>query len=166
MTNWVGHHLTITGPKAELRRFETCWIKANGEHFPRWVEGKYGFNRPRPEGELYFSFDVLSPPKPDDWDEWVLARWGMKYVAIQAKIEANDGTIRFTFETADDPSLSLYEELAELFPLLTMEGGYSEYGWCIAGDVRCHGGLFTHVNKSEEFAAEINVRDACNRKSV
>jgi hypothetical protein len=43
MTNWVGNHLTITGSEAELRRFAACWIKAKGERFPRWVEGKFGF---------------------------------------------------------------------------------------------------------------------------
>ena len=51
MTNWVGHNLTITGPKAELRRFAACWIKAKGERFPRWVEGKCDINQPRPEGQ-------------------------------------------------------------------------------------------------------------------
>jgi hypothetical protein len=34
-------------------------------------------------------------------------------------------------------------------------GDYCEYGFCIAGDVRCHGGKFTHVDKSKEFEAEI-----------
>ena len=56
----------------------------------------------------------------------MLARWGTKYVAVEAKIEARDGAIKFSFQTADDVAWALYEELAELFPLLTMEGGYSE----------------------------------------
>ena len=64
MTNWVGNHLTITGPEAELERFAACWIKPKGERFPRWVEGKFGINKPRPEGELYFSFDRLLRQRP------------------------------------------------------------------------------------------------------
>jgi hypothetical protein len=81
----------------------------------------------------------------------------MKYVAIHAKFEAKDGAIKFSFQTADGVAWALYQELAERFPLLTMEGGYSEYGFCIAGDVRCHGGKCTHADKSEEFAAKIKV---------
>jgi hypothetical protein len=53
MTNWVGNNLTITGPEAELRRFAACWIKPSGERFPRWVEGKFDINEPRPEGEIF-----------------------------------------------------------------------------------------------------------------
>ena len=45
-----------------------------------------------------------------------------------------------------------------------MEGDYCEYGFRIAGDVRCHGGKFTHVDKSEEFAAKMEAWEATSAK--
>ena len=74
------------------------------------------------------------------------------------------GEIKLAWESSYAPALAVYEELAELFPLLTMEGDYWEYGFCVAGDVRCHGGKFTHVDKSEEFAAEIEAWEATSAK--
>jgi hypothetical protein len=35
---------------------------------------------------------------------------------------------------------------------------------CIAGAVRCNGGKLTHVDKSEEFAAEIKARESAIAK--
>jgi hypothetical protein len=93
MTNWVDHSVTITGPAAELDRFVACWVMpAKGERFPPYVEGKFDldYDVSRPEGELFFSFDKLTPPKPDRCDRWVLSRWGFKYVAGQATIEVKE----------------------------------------------------------------------------
>jgi hypothetical protein len=106
-------------------------------------------------GELYFEFDKLGPAKPEDSDQWVLNRWGIKWVACHGTIEVAAGQIKLMWQTGDGPALEIFAELAKLFPRLMMEGGYSEYGFSIAGDVRCHGGNLTHVDKSEEFAAEI-----------
>jgi hypothetical protein len=44
-----------------------------------------------------------------------------------------------------------------------MEGAIPNMG-CIAGDVRCNGGKLTHVDKSEEFAAEIKARESAIAK--
>src|ERR1043165_8506638 len=139
MTNWVDHRLGINGPQAELRRFANCFVRAAGrERFPAYVEGEFDIDVPRPEGEVFFSFEKLSPPRPKDWDRWVLARWGMKYVAVDAKIKADRDALKFSFSTANSVNWAIYEELTELFPLLTIEGDYLEYGFCLWGDVRCH----------------------------
>ena len=167
MTNWVDHRLTITGPEMELNRFASCFAKAKeGDLFTQYFIDKHCDGRPRerPVGELYFDFDKLGPSKPEDSDKWVLNRWGIKWVACRGKIEVAAGEIKLAWESSYAPALAVYEELAELFPLLTMEGDYWEYGFCVAGDVRCHGGKFTHVDKSEEFAAEIEAWEATSAK--
>ncbi len=167
MTNWVDDRLTITGPEMELNRFASCFAKAKeGDLFTQYFIDKHCDGRPRerPVGELYFDFDKLGPAKPEDSDKWVLNRWGIKWVACRGKIEVAAGEIKLAWESSYAPALAVYEELAELFPLLTMEGDYWEYGFCVAGDVRCHGGKFTHVDKSEEFAAEIEAWEATSAK--
>jgi hypothetical protein len=163
MTNWVDHKLTITGPEMELKRFASCFVTAKGgELFTQYFIDKHCDGRPleRPVGELYFSLDKLGPAKPEDSDKWVLNRWGIRSVACSGKIEAAPGEIKLAWESAYAPALEVYADLAELFPLLTMEGDYWEYGFCIAGDVLCHGGKFTHVDKSKEFEAEIAAWEA------
>jgi hypothetical protein len=85
----------------------------------------------------------------------VLNRWGIQWVACRGKIEVAPGEIKLAWASGYAPALEVYADLAELFPLLTMEGDYYEYGFGIAGDVRCHSGKFTHVDKSEEFAVQI-----------
>ena len=166
MTNYVDHRLTITGPEEELKRFASCFVKAKeGDLFTQYFIDKHCDGRPleRPVGELYFDFDKLGPAKPEDSDEWVLNRWGIKWVACQGKIEVAPGEIKLAWGSGNGRALQVYAELAELFPLLTMEGDYCEYGFGIAGDVGCHGGKFTHVDKSEEFKAK---RDAWEATSA
>jgi hypothetical protein len=166
MTNWVDHRLTITGPEMELKRFASCFVKAKeGDLFPQYYSDEFCHGQPlaRPVGELYFSVDKLVP-QPEDSDKWVLARWCIKWVACDAHIEVTARAIKLQFLSGYAPAFAVYEELAELFPLLTMEGDYWEYGFCVAGDVRCHAGKFTHVDKSEEFAAEIEAWEATSAK--
>ena len=158
MTNYVDHRLTITGPEEELKRFASCFIKAKeGDRFTQYFIDNHcdGIPLERPVDELYFDFDKLGTAEPEDSDKWVLNRWGIKWVACRGKIEVAPGEITLAWASGYAPRLQVYVELAELFPLLTMEGDYYEYYFSIAGDVRCHGGKFTHVDKSEEFAAEM-----------
>jgi hypothetical protein len=155
MVNWVGHNLTITGPEAELRRFAACFVKARGERFPRWVEGKFGINEPRPEGEIFFSFERLTPPKPDNWDEWVLTRWGIPWVACHTKIEAKDGVIKVSFDSGYAPAMTVYDELAGLFPKLVIEGDFIELMNQFGGHIRCHAGKLDYEDKSKEIEAEM-----------
>jgi len=68
------------------------------------------------------------------------------------------GEIKLTWDSGYTPALAIYEELTEL------EGDYWEYYARIAGEVRCHGGNFTHVDKSEEFAAEMEAWEATSAK--
>jgi hypothetical protein len=131
MPNWVGHRLTITGPEKELKRFARCFVTAKGgELFTQYFIDKHCDGRPleRPVGELYFDFDKLGPAKPEDSDKWVLNRWGIKWVACQGKIEVAAGEIKLAWESGWAPALEVYAELAELFPLLTMEGAIPNMG--------------------------------------
>jgi hypothetical protein len=94
----------------------------------------------------------------------VLNRWGIKWVACGGEIQVAAGEIKLAWDSGYAPALAVYEELDELFPRLTMEGDYWEYGFGVAGDVRCHGGKFTHVDKREEFAAERDAWEAAIAK--
>jgi hypothetical protein len=166
VTNWVDHRLTITGPDEELKRFANCFVEAKeGDLFTQYFIDKHCDGTPleRPVGDLYFDFDKLGPAKPEDSDTWVLNRWGIKWVACNAKIEVARQEIKLMWLSGNAPCSTIYADLAELFPLLTMEGDYWEYGFCIAGDVRCDGGKFTHVDKSKEFAAEIEASGVASR---
>jgi hypothetical protein len=90
----------------------------------------------------------------------VLNRWGIKWVACQGKIEVAPGNITLAWDSGNAPALAVYEELAELFPLLTMEGDFCELMNRFGGDVRCRGGKFTYVDKSKEIAAEMEAWEA------
>jgi hypothetical protein len=159
MTNWVDHSVTITGPAAELDRFVACWVMpAKGERFPPYVEGKFDldYDVSRPEGELFFSFDKLTPPKPDRCDRWVLSRWGFKYVAGQATIEVKDGAIKLSFTSGGYGShFAIFEELAELFSTLVMVGTVYEPMMCYGGDIHVAAGKYTFASKSAEIEAEM-----------
>jgi hypothetical protein len=76
---------------------------------------------------------------------------GMKYVAIQAEIEAKPGAVKFSFETAYSISWALYEELAELSPKLVIEGSICEPMMCFAGDVRIVNAQIHYEDKSAEL---------------
>src|SRR5262245_6371682 len=120
MTNWVEHRLKITGPETDLTRFANCFVKAKeGDLFPQYFSDKFhdGRSLARPADELYFSFDKLVP-RPEDSDQWVLARWGIKWVACGAKIEVAPGEIKLTWKSGYAPVLEVYADLAELFPRL------------------------------------------------
>jgi hypothetical protein len=163
MTNYVDHKLTITGPEEELKRFASCFVKAKeGDLFTQYFIDKHcdGMPLERPVGELYFNFDKLGPAKPEDSDKWVLNRWGIKWVACEGEIEVAPGEIKLAWYSGYAPRLQVYEELAELFPLLTIEGDSCEPMNRFGGDVRCHGGKFTYVDKSEEIAAAIEAWEA------
>jgi hypothetical protein len=158
MTNWVDHRLTITGPETERERFANCLVKAKeGDLFPQYYSDRFCDGKPlaRPVGELYFSFDNLVP-RPQDSDQWVLARWCITWVACNAKIELTPGEINLEWLSGYAPALQVYAELAELFPRLKMRGDYCELMNCIGGDVFCFGGKFTHVDKSKLIEAEMD----------
>ena len=144
MTNWVDHRLTITGPEMELKRFANCFVKAKeGDLFPQYFSDNFCDGKPlaRPVGELYFSFDKLEP-RPEDSDQWVLARWCIKWVACNAEIEVAQEEIKLTWDSGYAPALQVYADLAELFPRLKMRGDYFEPNFCIGGEVFCFGGKF------------------------
>jgi hypothetical protein len=169
MTNWVDHRLTITGPEMELERFGNCFVKAKqGDLFPQYYSDEFGDGKPlaRPAGELYFSFDKLMP-RPEDSDEWVLARWCIAWVACNAKIEVTPGQIKLQWESGYAPALLVYAEFAEQFPRLTMRGDYCELMNRIGGDVFCFGGKFTHIDKSELIEAEMDAWErSCDRAEM
>jgi hypothetical protein len=158
MTNWVDHRLTITGPETELKRLANCFVEAReGDLFPQYFSDKFHDGKPlaRPAGELYFSFDKLMP-RPEDSDQWVLARWCIVWVACKAKIEVAPGQIKLEWGSGNAAALQVYAELAELFPRLKMRGDYCELMNRFGGDVFCFGGKFTHIDTSELIAAEMD----------
>ena len=156
MGNVIGHGVEITGPAAELKRFAACWVMpAKGERFPPYVERKFKLNDgvTRPEDQLFFSFDKLSP-KPDDADKWVLQRWGVRYVAYDAEIEMKDEAITLRFASKGyGAHYAIFDELAELFPTLVMEGYVDEPMNCYGGDVHIADGKYTFTDKSAEIEA-------------
>jgi hypothetical protein len=158
MTNWVDYKLIITGPEIELKRFANCFVEAKeGNFFPQYFSDEFleGVPLARPVGELYFSFDKLDP-RPHDSDQWILARWCIRWVGCDAKIEVGPKEILLTWCSGNAPALSIYAELAELFPQLRMRGDYCELGFCIGGEVFCFGGKFTHVDTSKLIKAEMD----------
>jgi len=158
MINWVDHTLTITGEQTELKRFANCFVRAKeGDLFPRYYSDEYNDGEPltRRVGELYFSFDKLAP-RPEDSERWVLARWGIKWVACGAEIDLTPGELKLKWSSGYAPALAVYAELAELFPRLKMRGDYCELMLCIGGEVFCYGGKLTHIDKSKIIEAEMD----------
>jgi hypothetical protein len=143
MTDVVFHMLKITGPKRELKRFASCFVKAKqGDLFPQYVIDEFNDGVPvqRPVDELYFSFKKLVP-RPEDNDMWLLARWGTESVGRTTIIEKLPEAIRLTFVTDWSFKLSIYTELSELFPHLTIDG---QIYYCSGSD---RGGLRSRANK-------------------
>jgi hypothetical protein len=157
MPNWVAHRLAISGDEMELKRFASCFVTAKeGDLFPQYFSDEFHHGQPlaRRVGELFFSFDHLVPP-PEDSDSWVLARWGSRYVACMTEIEMLPEAIELSFCTAWSFGLTIYEELAELFPRLTIEGEIFEPMMEFGGHVRCYAGKIDYEDKSEQIKAEM-----------
>jgi len=107
----------------------------------------------RPTDQLCFCFDKLSP-KPDDFDRWVLSRWAMIYVAYDAELDVLSEAVVLSFASKGyGAHLSIFDELAELFPQLTMVGHVLEPMACYGGDVHIAGGVYTFTDKSAEIEA-------------
>jgi hypothetical protein len=156
MTNWVDHRLRVTGPEIELNRFASCFVPAKeGDLFPRYVSDEFlDGELTRPVGELYFSFDKVVPRREDS-DRWVLARWGIKWVACDARIDVGAGEVQLEWISGYAPALQVYAELTQLFPRLKMRGDYCELMNCIGGEVFGYGGKLTHVDTSRIIEAEL-----------
>ena len=154
MSVWVFNELTITGPEKELKRFAKCFNTVEeGELYPRCVHSDG--RRAEPSiGGLSFDFQKLGRATPKNSERWILNRWGLKGLRCRGRFEMAAGEVRFAWVSELEPALQILVELAELFPLLTVEGGYSGYQLltvgdvrCRAGEVRCTGGAFTHINR-------------------
>ena len=155
MSAWVAIGLTITGLEKELKRLVRCFTKAKeDDHYPRCFRCD-GRRLKQPVGAGSFDFRKLARAKPKNSEQWILNRWGPKGVACRGRIEVAAGEVKLAWVSELESALYICVELAELFPLLTMTGGYFGYQLLFVGgarhraaEVRCHGGSFTHINKS------------------
>src|SRR5262245_22235107 len=138
MPNWCENSLKITGPEAERKRFmaECFTMTAEGRRFdfdklismPLTLTGVCG----------HTSESILS-----DWYVWSVRNFGTKWNACDAEVTPvgnGSGAITLRFRTAWSIPWPIYEELAERFPLLTIEGGIVELMMEFGGHIWCHGG--------------------------
>ena len=151
----------------ELSRFANCFIEAKpGDLFPKYYWDNFHEGAPvaRAAGELYFNFDNLFP-RPQDSDEWVLNRWGIRWVACKTEIEVLQEEIKLKWLSGYAPALQIYADLARLFPRLKMKGDYCELQNCFGGEVFCFGGKFTHVDTTQLIEAEMEAFYAERQRS-
>jgi len=182
MPNWCEHSLKITGPEAERKRFMAeCFTMGPEAELKRFMAECFTMEA---EG-LRFDFDKLIPmpqsiresverslihlqnlmrgvgggENPDeDWYTWSCAHWGTKWNAADTKVTPvgnGNGAIMLRFSTAWSIPWPIYEELAERFPLLTIEGEIVEESGWFGGHICCHSGKIDYEDKSEQIKAEM-----------
>jgi hypothetical protein len=168
MPNLVSHHLTITGPEAELERFmEECFSEGeNGLYLdfnkllpmPARIEKSIeqpsvqaGTGEPC-KGDLYGlgSSERFLPA----WYVWSVRHWGTKWNACYTEVARDGAAIKLHFDTAWDIPWPIYEELADFFPQLTIEGEIFEPMMEFGGHIRCHAGKIDYEDKSEQIAED------------
>jgi len=107
MSNWCSNAFELIGPTERIREFEAFLNSNNGKDW-------FDFFRPCVEGE--------------DWNSWPIQNWGCRWNCDaqdwQVKFhDQNNLSIRFWFDSPEEPPIPLYEFIHK-DQSLTIFGGY------------------------------------------
>ena len=137
MPNWCNNKLTVIGPKADVKRFQSQAV------------GYCAWPGQGPESQpIVLNFHSLVPIPPDvlatGYDDagydWEKEHWGCKWGACHTElVDEWDGHLVYTFDTAWAPPLPFLRNLGPCWPALRFILTYEEPGMGFQGLCKVQG---------------------------
>lgn len=186
MPNWCNNHITVEGPKEELKRFqklmETKYSRFDFEALlprPKEFEGIIsghskidgvdcrcwrdidGKSVPVPQEELD---DLTERFGASNWYDWNVQKWGTKWnvPGDEMSVDSSSKTIlQYSFDTAWSPPLPVLAEAARQFPTLSFTIHYEEPGNAFYGDAVWEDGELIFESDGEMDYDEENEEYIC-----
>ena len=97
MPNWTENNVLFVGKKKQLKTLKTM-LKSKDNDFD--------FNNivPMPKNIYRGSLGTVEEEKygKNNWYHWSIDNWGTKWNAVDTRVELNDGSLYYTFDTAWD----------------------------------------------------------------
>ena len=146
MPNWCENHLTVTGEKEEVLRFQEQ-VKGRQAQYALSETEKQMYERMGESGvdeEVYnFTFHSLFPVPDAVLEEgyssagynWQSQNWGTKWDVNGVTLFEEDDEVCYEFSTAWAPPEPWVKHVSEQFPKLNFEIAYFEPGTMVAGYV-------------------------------
>jgi hypothetical protein len=162
MPNWVSIRLTLSGPRAEIMRFQNTCIRTTSDDDSDEESLDLGALVPMPAVIMATRDDrsdaakqaALSATGFEDWYDWCVAHWGCKWNTSNLQvITAAPDLIDIAFETAWSAPEPALAALAAQFPLLSGRVCAIEEGmeWGVVGEIRAGCYSSTSVEVSMEL---------------
>jgi hypothetical protein len=160
MPNWVSIRLTLSGPHAEITRFQNTCIRATREEDSDEESLDLGALVPMPAAVIATLDDHSAAAKQaafsatgfESWYEWRINHWGCKWNTSNLQvITATPDLLDVSFETpwsAPEPALAA---LAAQFPLLSGRVCAIEESWGLIGEFQTGSYSSTFVEPSVEL---------------
>jgi hypothetical protein len=130
MPNWCNNTLEVTGPNQHVQRFKD---KAVG-HYP-WSKEPDEPNPLNFHSLVPIPESILAAPYEDAGYDWENKYWGCKWGSCETRLQAEDGRLVYTFDTAWSPPLELLETVAKDWPALRFVLDYEEPGVGLKGSM-------------------------------
>lgn len=142
--------LSEYGAQLILLRAERGAPFKTGDIFPNWIE-KFRTEVNMPDGHIQDVARAYLERHPDweeagrarlrailetgysSWYPWCIANWGTKWNSYQFHLEKNQ-PLEFTFQTAWNFPMPVFEKLAVQFPRLQFDCWTFDEGWMFAGE--------------------------------
>ena len=97
MPNWTENNVLFVGKKKQLKTLKNM-LKSKDNDFD--------FNNivPMPKNIYRGSLGTVEEEKygKNNWYHWSIDNWGTKWNAVDTRVELNDGSLYYTFDTAWD----------------------------------------------------------------
>ena len=97
MPNWTANNVLFVGKEKQLKTLKDM-LKSD--------ENDFDFNNivPMPKNIYRGSLGTVEEEKygKNNWYHWSIDNWGTKWNAVDTRVELNDGSLYYTFDTAWD----------------------------------------------------------------
>lgn len=136
MPNWCRNDVVVSGDEKDVSKFINL-MTSEGQDFK---EG-FSFNKIVPQPNNIF-LDNFSDKEREEcekknipnWYDWNIENWDTKWDASSVSVDCIEvDYVEFSFLTAWGPPIKVINKLKEMFPNLTIYGGYIGEGWEFAG---------------------------------
>ena len=144
MPNWCENKLTVIGDNEDLTVFKDH-VKGTG------TDMCLNNIVPMPK-ELY---DTTSPGDDDNWYNWRIRNWGIKWDIDASLIGESDNILIYEFDSPWAPPHEWVRNAALIFPDLSFELYYREPGMCFQGTILAQKDLF--INHEDDYVEDIDL---------
>ena len=126
MPNWCENRLRISGPEADLKKFQQQAIG----HAPWMSAAEQQASQPS-----QLNFHSLLPVPAEvlnlgtGLEDWQVKHWGTKWEAAEVLLlDASATGLSYQFDTAWSPPIALFKAIGPQWPTLTFRLNYEELG--------------------------------------